>query len=227
MSEEIIQKAPLRKKPGPKPRAAQIDEPIAQIDVAAEEPVAAARSPARSQVRTNANGRVEVIGRDGEVLSRSVARVGDVFDIPEHMIPTGWAYQWNAVSTYGNSEIHQQTNHEMHNAGWRAVPAERYAGTLVPKGSKGPIIRQQMMLMERPVILNEEAKQEEKIKAARLISDRNESLMLTQVKGKLPDGMEMGAKYRGTGGGVKMQIDRSLDVLNINQSAGNYQTDGE
>jgi hypothetical protein len=221
MTEEI-QKA-ARQKPGPKPRAAPIEQEI-MIDDGPEES-AAARTQTRSAARTNASGRIEVSGRDGEVLSRTRTHVGDIFEIPGDMIPPGWDYQWNSVSIAGNSDIILDQNHMMHQNGWRPVPASRYQGTLVPKGATGSIIRGQQMLMERPLILSQEARAEDLRNAEALINDRNESLKLTKVKSQLPEGLEMSRKYRGSGGGMKMAIDKSLDVLNVNREAGNYQTD--
>lgn len=221
MNDDIIQKstdAPVRKKPGPKPK------PKVEAVPEAEE-AAAARTQTRASARTRSDGRLEVTGRNGEVLSRTRTYVGDIFEIPNEMIPEGWSYQWNSVSIAGNSEIILDQNHMMHQNGWRPVPAERYAGTLVPKGATGNIIRGQQMLMERPQSLTDEARQEDLRNAYQLISDRNESLKLTKVKSQLPDGMEMAGKYRGTGGGMRMQIDKSMDVLNINREAGNYQPD--
>lgn len=190
-----------------------------------EAPAAAARTQTRGEVRTRPDGRIEVTGHNGEILSRTRTQVGDIFEIPSDMIPKNWSYQWNSVSVAGNSDILLDQNHMMHQNGWRPVPAERYAGTLVPKGSKGNIIRGQQMLMERPLALTLEALAEDKRNAQQLISDRNESLKLAGVKKGLADGFEMDGKYKGTGGGMRLQIDRSLDVLNINRQGGNYQID--
>jgi len=211
-------------------RAAQAEPVTRQVKKAPiyqDEPVAAARTATRGEIRTRPDGRIEVTGRDGEVLSRTRTQVGDIFDIPKDMIPKGWSYQWNSVSVAGNSEILLDQNHMMHQNGWRPVPAERYAGTLVPKGSKGNIIRGQQMLMERPTVLTEEAQAEDIRNARQLISDRNESLKLAGVKKDLGDGFEMNGKYRGTGGGIRMQIDKSLDVLNINNQRSYQVDDGE
>lgn len=223
MNDDIIQKStdqPIKKKPGRPPKA----KVETSSEVAVEES-AAARTQTRTSARTNASGRLEVTGRNGETLSRTRTYVGDIFEIPQEMIPPGWSYQWNSVSIAGNSEIILDQNHMMHQNGWRPVPAERYAGTLVPKGATGNIIRGQQMLMERPQALTEEAKAEDLRNARQLISDRNESLKLTKVRDQLPEGMEMAGKYRGTGGGMRMQVDKSLDVLNINREAGNYTID--
>lgn len=227
MNDDIIQKSseqPARKKPGRPPKPKVVEQVIEPATEEAEH-AAAARTQTRTSPRTNASGRIEVTGRNGEALSRTRTYVGDIFEIPKEMIPENWDYQWNAVSIAGNSEIILDQNHMMHQNGWRPVPAERYAGTLVPKGATGNIIRGQQMLMERPLALSLEARAEDLRNAHQLISDRNESLKLTKVKDQLPDGMEMAKRYKGTGGGVKLQIDKSLDVLNINREAGSYKLD--
>ena len=236
MNDEIT-KIDRRRKEFRQPKVAPVDQAM-KIDVSGADAksyeaevvgVHKMESPARTQTRqparTRSDGRIEVEGRGGEVLSRTRTYVGDIFEITKELIPQNWSYQWNAVSIAGNSEIILDQNHMMHQNGWRPVPAERYAGTLVPKGATGNIIRGQQMLMERPQELTDEANREDQRNADALIRDRNESLKLTKVRDQLPDGMEMSRKYRGTGGGMKMAIDKSLDVLDINRQSGNYQLD--
>lgn len=169
------------------------------------------RSEGRGEVRQG-RSRLRVEGRNGEVLSRSHITVSDQFEIPVDLIPDGWSYQWVPVSITGNHEIVADMNHQMHQQGWRAVPAERYAGSLLPKNAKGPFVRGGQILMERPAVLTEEARAEDIYNARKLISDRNESLMLQGVKNQMPSGFEMGGKYRGTGGQIKMSIDQALDA---------------
>lgn len=82
----------------------------------------------------------------------------------------------------------------------------------MPVGHKGSIIRGGQMLMERPKSLSDEARAEDIRMAKQQISDRNESLKLAGVKKGMADGFEMGGKYRGTGGDVRMSIDRALDI---------------
>jgi hypothetical protein len=223
MTDDVIQKVDRRRREFRQQKAPVEQQMSIEQDAPAE--AAAARTPTRASARSKSNGRLEVEGRGGEMLSRTRTYVGDIFEIPKEMIPPGWSYQWNAVSISGNSEIILDQNHMMHQNGWRPVPAERYAGSLVPKGATGNIIRGQQMLMERPEALTKEAQMEDAVNAAALINDRNESLKLTKVKAQLPEGMEMSRKYRGTGGGMKMMVDKSLDVLEVNKQAGNYQLD--
>lgn len=168
----------------------------------------ATRQPARS------SGRVEAEGRGGEMLTRKRPGGGssDPFHIPPEIVPRGWTYQWNTVSVLGNGDVVLSQSLQMQENGWRPVPAERHAGRYMPEGHKGAIIRDGLRLEERPAALTEEARQEDIDNARRLISDRNESLKLTGVKKSLGEGIEMGRRYRGTGGDVRMSIDPALDI---------------
>src|SRR5690242_18947688 len=75
-----------------------VQRTIKKAPIVPEEPVASARTQTRDGARPLPNVRGEVIGHNGEVLSRTPTQVGDIFDIPQSMIPNGWTYQWNAVS---------------------------------------------------------------------------------------------------------------------------------
>ena len=194
----------------PAPEPMSIDHEDATVTRAAGRQ-AAARTPTREPTRS-AMGRVVVEGHGGEQLTRTRTFVADPFDVPANMIPKNWTYQWNLVSVAGNSDIVSDYSLMMHQNGWRAVPAERYAGTLLPANAKGAIIRGGQRLEERPLALTEEARAEDIRNAKQLISDRNESLKLSQTKAQMPDGFEMGGKYRGTGGDIRLSIDRALDI---------------
>ncbi len=170
-----------------------------------DDPVLPVRSPVRA-------GRVEAVGRNNEVLSRRRTSTGDIFDVPKELIPAGWEYQWCAVTVVGNSEILLDQNLMMAENGWRPVPSSRYPGKFMPAGHKGSILRGGQMLMERPTSLSDEARADDIRAAKQLISDRNESLKLSGVRKQMGDGFEMSGKYRGTGGNIRMSIDRALDV---------------
>jgi hypothetical protein len=156
-----------------------------------------------------------VLGRDGQPLSRKRLDDGkDIFDIPKEYWEEGWEFQWCAVSITGNSEILMDQNLMLSENGWTPVPSERWPGRFMPAGHKGPIIRGSQMLMERPKQLCDEARAEAIMKAKRQMSDRDQALMggKANLRGKMPGGFEMGGKYRGTGGDLRMSIDRALDV---------------
>ncbi len=174
-----------------------------------DEPEAAAKGGSKLQSK---NGRVEAMGRDGEVLSRSQIYVTDSFEIEKRLWPKGWDYQWNTISVHGNADVARDQMNFMQSQGWRAVPAERYAGSLLPRGAKGSIVRGGVILEERPTSLGDEARAEDLRNARKLISDRNESLKLAGVKASLPEGFESGGRYKGTGADVRISIDRNLDI---------------
>lgn len=173
------------------------------------ERAAARGEPQRTPVR---NARVEAVGRSGEVLTRKRVTTGDIFDVPKHLVPKGWEYQWCAVSVTGNTEILLDQNLMFAENGWRPVPSDRYPGRYMPVGHKGSIIRGGQMLMERPISLSDEARAEDVAAARQLITDRNDSLKLSGVRRQMADGFEMSNKYRGTGGNIRMSIDPALDA---------------
>lgn len=143
----------------------------------------AARAPGVPQVRRGADGRAEVVLPDGTILRRNRTGAADSFYVPPHIIPAGWSYQWNAVTVYGERQTAQQVQ-AMEN-GWRPVPAERHDGVFMPPGFKGAIERDGQMLMERPLVLTQEAQDEEKRKADGLINMQKEA-----IGQKLPEGFE-------------------------------------
>lgn len=167
------------------------------------------RQPPRDAPRT---GRAQAVGRDGEVLTRKRVNGTDPFHIPPEIVPKDWTYQWNVVSVTGNTDIVLDQANGMYETGWRPVPADRHPGRFVARGTRGDIVRGGLRLEERPISLTQEARKEEVVLAKQLITDRNDSLKLTGVGKTLAEGMEMGGKYRGTGGSVRMSIDPALDI---------------
>ena len=167
------------------------------------------REPVRRTVREDEG---EVLGRNGEVLSRK--RVGgvDPFHIPPEIVPKGWDYQWNVVSVTGNTEIVLDQGLGMYENGWRPVPAERHPGLFIARGKRGDIIRGGQRLEERPLALTQRARAEDLRNARQLITDRNDSLKLSGVKKSMPDGFDMSQRYRNTGANVNISIDKALDI---------------
>lgn len=195
-----------------KRRLADAEEDVDVAPVARRASRMQTRQPTREAPRKNSSDRIEVVGRDGETLSRK-QRVGiDPYEIPPSIIPSGWEYQWNAISVVGNADVLQTQTLQMHENGWRPVPASRHPGRFVPVGSAGAIIRGGLRLEERPKALSQEARNEELLAARQLVTDRNESLQLTSLRDKMPSGFDMNRKYRGTGGDVRISIDTEGDI---------------
>lgn len=160
--------------------------------------------------------RGQALGRTGEVLSRKRSHAGDIFALPADIVAAmerdGWGLQWCAVSVVGNTEILLDQNLMFAENGWRPVPSSRFPGRFMPEGHVGNIIRGGQMLMERPKSLSDEARAEDIRAAKQQITDRNDSLKLSGMRKSMADGFEMGGKYRGTGGDIRMSIDKGLDI---------------
>lgn len=167
-----------------------------------------AREVAREPARTPVAGRAEVLGRNGEILSRSRAANGDRFEFDRGIIPDGWDYQWNPYSVFGEKQTNSQLT--MYRNGWRPVPAERHPGTFMPLDYKGPIINDGLILEERPMALTEEARAEERMKAQAQTRDAKAAIGLA---GKLPGGFSDDARqYRGVGTNVRTTIGPAPDA---------------
>lgn len=141
----------------------------------AKEPI---RETVRESVRPN---KKEVIGRNGKSLSRKRGGNVDRFYIPPNLIPEGWSYEWKREVTYGQED----TAHMMHMAenGWTPVPASAHPGYFMKDGHEGPIRRDGMILMERPIELTQEARREDEINAKNLMQAQKEQLGLSLPTG--------------------------------------------
>lgn len=148
-----------------------------------------------------------VKGHDGEVLARRRAKIGDVYYVPPQEIPRGWEYQWNVFTVVGEQKIDMQL--EMHANGWRPVPSSRHPGRWTEPAHEGAIVVNGLRLEERPSVLSQEARNEDEARARAQVRDQTEALRLSK---KIPEGMAIGQKYRGTGADVRMSIDPALDI---------------
>lgn len=188
------------------------------IDHADTPPVrSATRAPTRrGGARARSLPRGEVLGRNGEVLTRKVgAGSSDPFHIPDDLKEPGWTYQWLSERIYNNPDIVRRHNHEMYQAGWRPVHAKgKWNGVYGPPGDTGHILVGDSGLYERPQQLTEEAKEDELRKAVGQMRDRDAALMggAANLRGNTGNGIEMGGRYRKTGGDIRMSIDPALDV---------------
>lgn len=166
------------------------------------------QAPARQVEREpERRGALVVTGRDGEVLSRSRTQVGDIYHVAPHEIPDDWDYQWNPYTVLNQQATDSQVL--MHANGFRPVPANRHPGRWTQPGATGAIIVNGLRLEERPTALGDQARAEDIQKARTQMRDQTDSLRLTE---KLPTGFEAKRKYRGTGGDVRMTIDKGLDI---------------
>lgn len=105
-----------------------------------------ARAAARlAEIRANQ------IDDGGEVL--------DKFGIPQHLIPEGWSYEWKTWAVYGKENPQYMSG--IYRGGWAPVPASRHPELLYAGYTGDTILKDGMILVERPKILTEEARRKE------------------------------------------------------------------
>jgi hypothetical protein len=129
----------------------------------------------------------EVLGRDGEVLSRSRSTgFRNDFEVPSHLRQDGWDYQWVRNSCHGKPDPANVSAH-LEN-GWRPVASK---ATMQHYGvaDGATIERDGLILCERPMTLTQEALAEERRSAVELRQAQGEAF----GKRKLPDGFDDGA----------------------------------
>lgn len=133
---------------------------------AAPRPTRAAGRPAearvhRAPVRADATRGAQREQVDPNRMTRNRRRrdAPDVFRVAKSTIPEGSSYEWKSIAVKGKPSDSHQVN--LRENGWRPVPASRHP-ELLPNDYKGSaIIKDEMMLMERPSYLTDEAKQED------------------------------------------------------------------
>jgi hypothetical protein len=127
---------------------AQTPAPRAGLGVAAARKVQAVPG---TVIGTNDRGRVIVVGRDGKPISRLGDRNIDKYAIPKDEMPAGWSYQWIAETVLNEPQTGAMMDFRQKQ--WSNVPQERHPTIPVRQGG--------LVLVERPIVLTEEARQEE------------------------------------------------------------------
>ncbi len=96
--------------------------------------------------------------RLGREVTRKRHQNQDKFEIPAHLIERGWTYEWKRFTTFGQEDRAYMMGLEEN--GWTPVPADRHPQFMGPD-HKGFILRDGMILMERPEELTRQARMEE------------------------------------------------------------------
>jgi hypothetical protein len=92
-------------------------------------------------------------------------------------------FNWKRYETYGKKDFAEQRAY--HDQGWREVMHESFPGRFAPPGAKGPIVVKDMILMERPMRLTVQARNEE-ILAANRAMRVNQTNMAMTPEGQAP-----------------------------------------
>lgn len=98
----------------------------------------------------------------------------DKFAVPAEIVPDGWTYEWKRHSVLGMVD----PSHEiaLARAGWEPVPPARHP-EMMPKGATdGVIMRDGMILMERPTQMVEMTRQQSLRKARLQVRTKEEQL---------------------------------------------------
>lgn len=132
------------------------ETPAATVAAAPVRPVAPAAAAPPSRLRTPIRQRLHKGGQSG-----------DKFHVDPAIIPDGMSWEWKRQSVLGQPDY----GYEVMQAeqGWEPVQAERFP-KFMPPGYSGAIIRDGMMLMERPQELTDEARAEDLSNAREQVS---------------------------------------------------------
>ena len=139
-----------------------------------------ARKTARDTVRPNA---VVAHDREGNPVYRKRDQSADPFAVPDELKDPNYDLQWCRVSVLGQEDLPHQI--ELQEQGWRFVQADspRWNGRMMPKGYKGNIFREGLALMERPMVLTEEARRESAMKVREQSKNQREQFGMALPSG--------------------------------------------
>lgn len=149
------------------------------------------RPEQRDESRRDAKARaLEIL--EGDSLDDDAV---DQFNIDHIDRDPDWTYEWKNVSVLGKENRAYESR--LARMGWEPVPADRHP-EMMPKDYTGPIVRDGMMLMERPKIITDRIKERDR-RAARA--------PLEQMREKLQGAAK--EKTEWTGGNTKTSIKQS------------------
>ena len=175
--------APLPTGQAPAPAAPTASEPL---QFAEEDPRARA---ARRAAELMDHG---VIDADG---------AQDKFYIDPKIIPDGWSYEYRMYSVLGKEDPSYGVT--LAQKGWEPVPADRHP-ELMPMGFKGnTILREGMMLMERPLVITKAANDRELREARRQVGAKEAQLA----------GAPVGTAPRDNKGASLVKVNRTYEPL--------------
>src|SRR5258705_558567 len=92
----------------------------------------------------------------------------------EAKVPDGMSYQWVTDSIFG--QLQPQRRSRFERKGWMPVPAERHDGVWTPRGAKGEINVDGLVLMERPAEYTKMAHDHDRRKAREQVLIKEQQL---------------------------------------------------
>jgi hypothetical protein len=137
-------------------QASDVEALAAQLNGAAPEPQ---RPPLRAEGPREESSRDRAARRAAEIMGHLEGALDEGQDelaLDNIVVPEGWTYEWKRQTVYGKSDPAYDT--KLARTGWEAVPAHRHPA-MMPKGERGQITRDGLILMERPKIITDRVKQ--------------------------------------------------------------------
>lgn len=128
----------------------------------AEDPPISTRPDPRPAMRADSSreesSRDRAARRAAEILGHldgALEEGEDELSLANLEVPDGWTYEWKRQTVYGKSDPAYDT--KLAKTGWEPVPAERHP-SMMPKGHRGEITRDGLVLMERPKEITDRVK---------------------------------------------------------------------
>ena len=120
-----------------------------------------AREPARETPPHLKRG--QYLGRGGKILTREKPTSYNLFDFPDTIKEPGWSYQWCRMATLNNADGDHNEIPVMTRAGWEPVNPSQLNGYFANENKgRDHIVRDGLMLMERPEEMTRDAQLEAK-----------------------------------------------------------------
>jgi hypothetical protein len=131
------------------------------LDAAPEVEAVAASRPAdvRPEGPREESSRDRAARRAAEIAGHLEGAMDDGQDelsLDAITVPDGWSYEWKRQTVFGKSDPAYDTR--LARTGWEPVPAQRHPH-MMPKGHRGQISRDGLVLMERPKVITDRVKQ--------------------------------------------------------------------
>ena len=101
----------------------------------------------------------------------------DIFYIPVEEIPEGLSYEWKRWSVVGEEQPFYLA--QMREQGWEPVPPKRHPSWVPPGYNEPHIIKGGLILMDRPIELTQEARQEQRQLAKTQVREAEQRLGMT------------------------------------------------
>ena len=178
MTRSYVRREPVREEP-------EVVSETLIIDTHVIETKSPAREPARALSPREAAEKRAAELRDNRDASFDGE---DNFYVDLQSIPDGWDYEWKTWTVFGQEQQTRMMGYKR--SGWEEVPASRHPD-MMPVGYKEPyIIREGMILMERPKIISEEYR-------ARQLRDSRDLVRTNEAKAKGGEGIHEGFDKRG------------------------------